>query len=189
MLFSSGSCFKTMVARPLRNIQLRGIGTEDSALANERGGEFTGAAWPTCWGYRAQESWSCRGRNQNPSPQGSLNGLRSTARHWSGTLTNTAKCETGGTGRIQGKSAPSLEKEPRQAVCPGRPATVALYLMPEAGTPGGSVAEHLPLAQVMIPGSWDRVLHRAPHREPASPSAIYLCLSLCVSLMNKKIKS
>ena len=36
---------------------------------------------------------------------------------------------------------------------------------------GGSVVEHLPSAQIMIPGSWDRVPHRAPHREPASPSA------------------
>ena len=45
---------------------------------------------------------------------------------------------------------------------------------------GGSVVEHLPLAQVVIPGSWDRVPHRAPRREPASP---YACVS--VSLMNK----
>ena len=29
----------------------------------------------------------------------------------------------------------------------------------------GSVVEQLPLAQGVIPGSWDRVLHRAPHRE------------------------
>ena len=50
---------------------------------------------------------------------------------------------------------------------------------------GGSVVECLPLAQVMIPGSWDQVLHRAPHREPASPSA-YVSASLCVSFMNKK---
>ena len=35
-----------------------------------------------------------------------------------------------------------------------------------------------PLAQVVIPGSSDWVLHRAPHREPASPS---------VSLMNKSM--
>ena len=46
----------------------------------------------------------------------------------------------------------------------------------------------------MIPGSWDRVLHQAPHREPASPSAyvsvsLCLCLCLCLSLMNKQIKS
>ena len=42
---------------------------------------------------------------------------------------------------------------------------------PFGGYPGGSVVEHLPLAQIMIPGSWDQVLHQAPHREPASPSA------------------
>ena len=32
------------------------------------------------------------------------------------------------------------------------------------------MVEHLPLAQVVILGSWDG-LHWAPHREPASPSA------------------
>ena len=49
---------------------------------------------------------------------------------------------------------------------------------------GGSVVDHLPLAQVMIPGSWDWVPHQAPCREPASPSA---CVSapFSVSLMNK----
>ena len=48
------------------------------------------------------------------------------------------------------------------------------------GCLGGSVVECLPSAQGMIPGSWDRVPHRAPQREPASPSA---CVSafLCVS--------
>ena len=49
---------------------------------------------------------------------------------------------------------------------------------------GGSVVEHLPLAQVVIPGSWDRVPHQAPHREPAYPSA-YISASLSVSLMSK----
>ena len=48
----------------------------------------------------------------------------------------------------------------------------------------GSVVERLPSAQVMTPGSWDRVLHRAPCMEPASPSA-YISVSLSVSLMNK----
>ena len=38
--------------------------------------------------------------------------------------------------------------------------------------------------QGMIPGSWDQVLHQAPRREPASPSAC-VSASLCVSLMNK----
>ena len=49
---------------------------------------------------------------------------------------------------------------------------------------GGSVIEHLPLAQVMILGCWDLVPHQAPFREPASPSAS-VSASLSVSLMNK----
>ena len=49
---------------------------------------------------------------------------------------------------------------------------------------GGSVVECLPLAQVVILGSWDRVPHQAPRREPASPSAC-VSASICVSLMNK----
>ena len=54
----------------------------------------------------------------------------------------------------------------------------------QKGHLGGSVVERLPLAQVVIPGSWDQVLHQAPQREPASPSA-YVSGSLCVSLINK----
>ena len=46
------------------------------------------------------------------------------------------------------------------------------------------MVEHLPLAQVMILGSWYQVLHQAPSREPASPSA-YVSASLYVSLMSK----
>ena len=49
---------------------------------------------------------------------------------------------------------------------------------------GGSVVEHLPLAQVLILRSWDQVPHPVPHREPASPSP-FVSASLCVSLMNK----
>ena len=45
---------------------------------------------------------------------------------------------------------------------------------------GGSVVEGLPSAQVVIPGSWDRVLHYGPHREPASLSAC-VSVSLCLS--------
>ena len=45
---------------------------------------------------------------------------------------------------------------------------------------GGSVVEHLPSAQGVIPESWDRVLHQAPHGKPASPSA-YVSASLSVS--------
>ena len=56
--------------------------------------------------------------------------------------------------------------------------------------PGGSVVECLLSAQVVIPGSWDRVLHWAPCRESASPSAyisasVSASLSLSLSLMNK----
>ena len=40
---------------------------------------------------------------------------------------------------------------------------------------GGLVVECLPSTQVVIPGSWDQVLHLAP----------YVSVSLCVSLMNK----
>ena len=46
--------------------------------------------------------------------------------------------------------------------------------------PGGSVVECLPLAYVMIPGSWDQVPHWGPRREPASPSAC-VSISLCLS--------
>ena len=38
------------------------------------------------------------------------------------------------------------------------------------GWTGGSVVERLSSAQGVIPGSWDGDPHRAPHREPASPS-------------------
>ena len=50
------------------------------------------------------------------------------------------------------------------------------------GRLGGSVVEHLPLANVMILGSWDQVPHQGPPRESAHVSA---SLSLSVSLMNK----
>ena len=50
------------------------------------------------------------------------------------------------------------------------------------------LVNHLYLAQVMIPGSWDLVLHQAPCREPASPSPC-VSASPSVSLMNKETKS
>ena len=49
---------------------------------------------------------------------------------------------------------------------------------------GGSAVEHLPSAQGVTPGSWDRVPHWTPCMEPASPSA-WVSASLSVSLMNK----
>ena len=52
----------------------------------------------------------------------------------------------------------------------------------ELGHLDGSAVEHLPLAWVVIPGSWDRVSHWAPQREPASPSAyVSASLSVCLS--------
>ena len=56
------------------------------------------------------------------------------------------------------------------------------------GRLGGSVVERLPSAQVVIPGSWDRVSHWAFRRKPASPSAyVSASLSLCLSWINKNL--
>ena len=52
--------------------------------------------------------------------------------------------------------------------------------MQDKGHLGGSVVEHLPLGSECDRGSWDQVLHWAPHGEPASPSA-YVSASLCMS--------
>ena len=49
------------------------------------------------------------------------------------------------------------------------------------GHVGGSMVEHLPSTQDVIPGSQDGVPHRAPCMEPAPPSA---CISASLSLMN-----
>ena len=50
------------------------------------------------------------------------------------------------------------------------------------GRLGGSVVEGLPSAWGMIPEFQDGVPHRAPFREPASPSAcVYASLSVCAS--------
>ena len=43
---------------------------------------------------------------------------------------------------------------------------------------GGSVVDHLPLAQAMILGSQDRVPHQAPRSLLLS---LHMCLPLCVS--------
>ena len=55
---------------------------------------------------------------------------------------------------------------------------------------GGSVVECLPLAQSVIPGSWDQDPHQAPCREPASSStyvsaSLSLSLSLCVCVSHE----
>ena len=62
------------------------------------------------------------------------------------------------------------------------PITIAKIKMSNQGRLGGSAVGHLPLAQVMILESRNRVLHQAPCMEPASPSACAsLSLSLCLS--------
>ena len=53
----------------------------------------------------------------------------------------------------------------------------------QQGHLGGSVAECMPLPQVMIPESRDRASHQAPRGEPVFPSTSLP--SLCMSLMNK----
>ena len=50
-----------------------------------------------------------------------------------------------------------------------------------SGPLGGSVVEHLSLAQVMIPGSWDRVPHRALSGSLLLPLLMSLPLSVCLS--------
>ena len=49
---------------------------------------------------------------------------------------------------------------------------------------GGSVVEHLPLSQGMIPEFQDQIPHLAACLEPASPSA-YVSAYLSLCLMNK----
>ena len=54
------------------------------------------------------------------------------------------------------------------------------------GQLGASAVKCPPLTQGVILESWDRVLHPAPCRQPASPSAcVSAFFSLSVSLMNK----
>ena len=55
----------------------------------------------------------------------------------------------------------------------------------EAGCLGSSVVCNLPLAQVVISGSWDRVPHWASYREPSSP----LLMSLPLSVFHEYTKS
>ena len=55
---------------------------------------------------------------------------------------------------------------------------VTLHSKSSAGRPGGSIVEHLPLAQVVILGSWDPGPYQACHGEPASPSTPPAAFSL-----------
>ena len=68
---------------------------------------------------------------------------------------------------------------------PGPPAAAALKS--NSGAPGGlgGVSVCLPLAPIVMPGSWDQVPHRAPCFVGASPSA---SVSLCLSWINKVLK-
>ena len=52
-----------------------------------------------------------------------------------------------------------------------------------SGAPGGLVVVHRPLAQVVIPGSWERVPHGAPRGKLVLPVPVSLPLS--VFLMSK----
>ena len=60
----------------------------------------------------------------------------------------------------------------------GHPFSISEYM--HLGGLGVSVVEQLPLAQGVVLGSWDGVLHQALGGEPASPSA-YVSASLCLS--------
>ena len=51
----------------------------------------------------------------------------------------------------------------------------------DMGPLGGSVVEHLPSAQGMIPGSWNRVPYWAPSGSLLIPLPMSLPLSLCLS--------
>ena len=82
--------------------------------------------------------------------------------------------------RILG-SCPGLKSGIQPLSHPGGPALNALK---GDESLGGSAADRLSFAQVVIPGSWDRVPHQAPCEEPASPSAC-VSASHCVSIMNK----
>ena len=66
-----------------------------------------------------------------------------------------------------------------------------LYKMQVPGAWVAQAVKHLPLAWVMISGSWDQVLHRAPCSEgrPLLPLPLPLCLLvLSHELFLKQIK-
>ena len=60
---------------------------------------------------------------------------------------------------------------------------VTIKMQLTGGSLGGSVVKCLPLAQVMIPGSWDQIPHQAPQGSLLLP--LPMSLPLSVSLMDK----
>uniref|UniRef100_A0A8C0JP92 Zinc finger protein with KRAB and SCAN domains 4-like n=1 Tax=Canis lupus dingo TaxID=286419 RepID=A0A8C0JP92_CANLU len=73
----------------------------------------------------------------------------------------------------------SFHRDERQENC-GGPTPLGKSVGDCLGHLGDSVVERLPLAQGVIPVSWDRGPHPAPCMEPAPPSAS-VSASLCVS--------
>ena len=63
-------------------------------------------------------------------------------------------------------------------------ASIKTYLKIIRGQLGGAVVKPLPSAQGVILGSWERVPHWAPYKEPASPSAS-LAIRFCWGLESK----
>ena len=62
-----------------------------------------------------------------------------------------------------------------------QPQTISQKTSKVVGYLGGSVIEHLPSAQGMILGLWDRVPHWAPTGSLPLPLPMSLLLSLCLS--------
>ena len=93
---------------------------------------------------------------------------------------NLWPCSAGGREHLRLASI-SFEKKPSRRDAPVEKSLLSKECLP-LGHLGGSVVECPPLAHVVNWGSWDRVLHRAPCMEPASPSACVLAsLSVCLS--------
>ena len=55
---------------------------------------------------------------------------------------------------------------------------IYIYKRALKGHLGGSVVENLPLPQIVILGSWDQVLHQAPHLMLSLPMSLPLSLSV-----------
>ena len=121
--------------------------------------------------------------NQDPLislPDTSSNAMRTTCAP-KDTYQNVHKCFL--------PSNPKLETEVHQNTkCNDQQWTLSIKNEWTRDAGGGSAVECLPVAQGMIPEYQDRVPYWASCMEPASPSAC-VSASLCVSLMNKLIKS